>query len=106
MGIFAMGNLRNPIAMAAPFWTRGPILVIGFVYGMFLAVTIFLLSGLATTSHAVRIGLMLLGLLSAGYVGFQPRPEDIHRKSEQTGTVASASYILVAIGMTIYSYMH
>ncbi len=106
MGIFAAGNLRHPIARAAPFWSTATILLVGVLWGVSMAAAVFLLSGRATTSPVLRISLMLLGLLAVQYVGFQPLPEDIYRKSEQTGTVAAGCYLIVAVGMTIYSCLH
>jgi len=106
---FIVSYVRSPIVNRAAFWDTKTILTVGIAWGAGMAVAIREIVGLATSSRFLATLLLLEGLISVKYVGFEPAPEDefMYNKADQTATVGSVCYLLVtALALAIGGWPH
>jgi hypothetical protein len=91
------GYARRFIRKNAPFYGVQNILVVGLAFGLGVALIVHFLVG--KNSVAALIVLLIWGLLSNLYLGYEPDPIDWAKKSQQVGIVGAAAYVLVSFGL-------
>ena len=91
------GYTRRFVRKNAAFYGVPNILIVGLAFGLVIALVVHFLVG---NSSVVAIVILLIwGLLSTLYLGYEPDPIDWAKKSQQVGIVAAAAYVLVSFGL-------
>ncbi len=108
VGLTIVGKKARAIVRRnAAFYAVKNILVVGLVYGILLALGVFLVSRPGFIWYPTPIaGLSILavwGLLTAGYVGFRPDSIDWAGKARQTAVIAMVAYIATMAGLLLFA---
>jgi hypothetical protein len=91
------GYTRRFVRKNAAFYGVQNILIVGIVFGLVIALIVHFLIG--KNSVVALIVLLIWGLLSNLYLGYEPDPIDWAKKSQQVGIVGAAAYVLVSFGL-------
>jgi hypothetical protein len=92
------GYTRRFVRKNAAFYGAPNILIVGLAFGLVIALVVHFLVGNSSSVVAIVI-LLIWGLLSTLYLGYEPDPIDWAKKSQQVGIVAAAAYVLVSFGL-------
>ena len=91
------GYSRRFVRKNAPFYAIPNILIVGLCLGFLIALVVHFFVG--SGSVVALIMLLIWGLLSTLYLGYEPDPIDWAKKSQQVGIVAAVSYGLASFGL-------
>ena len=102
LGAACTVSLRSFIVPRAAFWGIREILIVGVTWGLIMGVSMSTAIAYATSSLIMAGFLYFEGLVTVGFIAYQPSGVDIYGKSEQTSVTAWVVYILVVIGAVLY----
>jgi hypothetical protein len=99
--MFVSVRVRAFVRHHAPFYARWNILVVGMIIGVVFGIAVHLLGRFAMPieGRTLLITLSAIGLVSVAYVGYMPDPIDWAKKARQTATIATLSYLVVAVAL-------
>lgn len=107
VAIVAAGRLRIPVINRAAFWGTKTILSVGILWGLGMAVLVWMIVAAATSSRLLAVLLFVEGLIAVQYVGFEPSPEDHFNKAGQTATVGVICYLVATgVGFLLRGWPH
>lgn len=93
------GYSRRFVRENAAFYAIQSILIVGIGYGFVIAFVVHFFLGRQSVIAAVL--LLIWGLLSTLYLGYEPDSIDWAKKSQQVGIVAAVAYVLASSGFLL-----